>query len=59
MIMDWPEGKAFWILPEEEVTHAEEALKNVLPEKEKQHALFTDGLYSIEGNLVTNDKENK
>lgn len=25
-IMDWPEGKAFWILPEEEVTHAEEAL---------------------------------
>lgn len=26
IIMDWPEGKAFWILPEEEVTHAEEAL---------------------------------
>ncbi|KAK4812753.1 hypothetical protein QYF61_018302 [Mycteria americana] len=42
--MDWPEGKDFRVLPEEEVTHAEEApLYNKLSENEKQYALFTDG----------------
>ncbi|KAK4806780.1 hypothetical protein QYF61_005576 [Mycteria americana] len=42
--MDQPEGRNFSILPEEEVTRAEEApLYNKLPENEKQYALFTDG----------------
>ncbi|KAK4832852.1 LOW QUALITY PROTEIN: hypothetical protein QYF61_025872 [Mycteria americana] len=45
VIMDWPEGTDFGILPEEEVTHAEEAsLYNKLPENEKQYALFADGI---------------
>ncbi|KAK4825601.1 hypothetical protein QYF61_001281, partial [Mycteria americana] len=44
LIMDWPKGKDFGILPEEEVLHAEEVpLYNKLPENEKQYALFTDG----------------
>jgi len=39
VIMDWPEGKDFGVLPEEEVTHAEMAsLCNKLPENEKQYA---------------------
>ncbi|KAK4811029.1 hypothetical protein QYF61_015733 [Mycteria americana] len=50
VIMDWPEGKDFGILPEEEVTRAEEApLYNKLPENEKQYALFTDGSCRIVG----------
>ncbi|KAK4823595.1 hypothetical protein QYF61_003795, partial [Mycteria americana] len=48
--MDWPEGKGFGILPEEEVMHAEEGpLYNKLPENEKQCALFTDGSCHIVG----------
>jgi len=48
--MDWPEGKDFEALPEEEVTHAEEApLYNQLPEDEKQYVLFTDGSCRIVG----------
>ncbi|KAK4819771.1 hypothetical protein QYF61_011371 [Mycteria americana] len=44
IIIDWPEGKDFRILPEEEVARAEEApLYNKLPENEKHYALFTDG----------------
>ena len=36
LITDWPEGKDFRILPEEEVMHAEEApLYDKLPENEK------------------------
>ena len=50
MITDWPEGKDFGISPEEEVTHAEEALLyNKLPENERQYALFTDGSCRIVG----------
>ena len=48
--MDWPEGKDFGALPEEEVTHAEEApLYNKLPEDKKPDALFTDGSCRIVG----------
>ncbi|GAB0206876.1 hypothetical protein GRJ2_003153200 [Grus japonensis] len=50
VITDWPEGKDFGILPEEEVTHAEEAPPyNKLPEDEKPCALFTDGSCHIVG----------
>ncbi|KAK4826081.1 hypothetical protein QYF61_005040 [Mycteria americana] len=50
VIMDWPEGKDFGILPEEEVMHAEEGPQyNKLPENEKQYALFTDGSCCIVG----------
>ncbi|GAB0204742.1 hypothetical protein GRJ2_002939800 [Grus japonensis] len=50
MIMDWPEGKDFGILPEEEVMPDEEASPyNKLPENEKQYALFTDGSCRIVG----------
>ncbi|KAK4810874.1 hypothetical protein QYF61_013282 [Mycteria americana] len=49
VIIDWPEGRNFRVLPEE-VTHAEEApLYNRLPENEKQYALFTDGSCCIVG----------
>jgi len=41
VIIDWPEGKDFGALPEEEVTRAEEApLYNKLPEDKKQYALL-------------------
>jgi len=44
VMMDWPEDKDFGLLPEEEVTRAEEApLYNKLPEDKKQYALFMDG----------------
>ncbi|GAB0205676.1 hypothetical protein GRJ2_003033200 [Grus japonensis] len=44
VITDWPEGKDFGMLPEEEVTRAEEAPPyNKLTEDEKPYALFTDG----------------
>jgi len=50
VIMDWPEGKDFRVLPEEEVTRAEEVvLYNKLPENENQYALFMDGSYHIVG----------
>jgi len=50
VIMDWPEGKDFGALPEQEVTFAEEApLYNKLPEDKKQYALFTDGACCIVG----------
>ncbi|KAK4817077.1 hypothetical protein QYF61_027908 [Mycteria americana] len=50
VIMDWSEGKDFGVLPEEEVTRAEEApLYNKLPENEKQNALFTDGSCHLVG----------
>ncbi|GAB0207000.1 hypothetical protein GRJ2_003165600 [Grus japonensis] len=50
VITDWPEGKDFGMLPEEEVTHAEEAPPyNKLPEDEKPCALFTDGSCCIVG----------
>ena len=46
--MDWPEGKDFGLLPEEEVTHAEETPPyNKLPENEKH--LFTDGSCHLAG----------
>ncbi|KAK4823426.1 hypothetical protein QYF61_002112 [Mycteria americana] len=52
VIMDWPEGKDFRILPEEEVTCAEEApLNNKLSENEKQYALFADGSCCLVGKL--------
>lgn len=41
--MNWTEGKDFEILPEEEVTCAEDVqMYSKLPENEKQYALFTD-----------------
>jgi len=44
VIMDWPEGKDFGILPEEKAMCAEEALLcDKLPETEKQYALFASG----------------
>jgi len=44
VIMDWPEGKDFGVLPEEEVTRAEEVpLYKHLPKDKKQYALFMDG----------------
>ncbi|KAK4817217.1 hypothetical protein QYF61_003741 [Mycteria americana] len=50
VIMDWPEGKDFRILPEEEVMHTEEGpLYNKLSENEKQYAPFTDGSCRIVG----------
>ncbi|KAK4826310.1 hypothetical protein QYF61_007157, partial [Mycteria americana] len=50
VIMDWLEGKDFRILPEEEVTCAEEApLYNKLQENEKYYALFIDGSCRIVG----------
>ncbi|GAB0176012.1 hypothetical protein GRJ2_000066400 [Grus japonensis] len=50
VITDWPEGKDFGMLPEEEVTRAEEAPPyNKLTEDEKPHALFTDGSCGIVG----------
>ncbi|GAB0207525.1 macrophage immunometabolism regulator [Grus japonensis] len=50
VITDWPEGKDFGMLPEEEVTRAEEApLYNKLTEDEKPYALFTDGSCRIVG----------
>ncbi|GAB0208126.1 hypothetical protein GRJ2_003278300 [Grus japonensis] len=50
VITDWPEGKDFGMLPEEEVTSAEEAPPyNKLPEDEKPYALFTDGSCRIVG----------
>jgi len=51
VIMDWPEGEDFTVLPEEEeVTCAEEASPyNELPENEKQYALFTDGSCHLVG----------
>ncbi|GAB0205468.1 ribonuclease H-like [Grus japonensis] len=51
VITDWPEGKDFGILPEEEVICAEKAqLYNKLPANEKPYALFTDGSCCILGN---------
>ncbi|GAB0210341.1 hypothetical protein GRJ2_003499900 [Grus japonensis] len=50
VITDWPEGKDFGMLPEEEVTCAEEAPPyNKLTEDEKPYALFTDGSCCIVG----------
>ncbi|GAB0189164.1 hypothetical protein GRJ2_001381700 [Grus japonensis] len=50
VITDWPEGKDFVLLPEEEVTRAEEATPyNKLTEDEKPYALFTDGSCCIVG----------
>ncbi|GAB0209261.1 hypothetical protein GRJ2_003391800 [Grus japonensis] len=50
VITDWPEGKDFGMLSEEEVTHAEEAPPyNKLTEDEKPYALFTDGSCRIMG----------
>ncbi|GAB0193848.1 hypothetical protein GRJ2_001850100 [Grus japonensis] len=50
VITDWPEGKDFGMLPEEEVTRAEEAPpNNKLTEDEKPYALFTDGSCRIVG----------
>jgi len=50
VIMDWPEGKDFGALPEEEVIRVEEApLYNQLLEDKKQYALFTDGSCRIVG----------
>ncbi|GAB0181133.1 hypothetical protein GRJ2_000578600 [Grus japonensis] len=49
-ITDWPEGKDFGVLPEEEATHIKGAPPyNKLPENEKQYALFTDGSCRIVG----------
>lgn len=39
MIMDWPEGKDFRILAEEEMTEEEPPLYNKLPENEKKNML--------------------
>ncbi|GAB0210040.1 hypothetical protein GRJ2_003469800 [Grus japonensis] len=53
VITDWPEGKDFGMLPEEEVTRAEEApLYNKLPKNEKPYALFTDGSCHIVGKIL-------
>ncbi|GAB0205217.1 hypothetical protein GRJ2_002987300 [Grus japonensis] len=50
VITDWPEGKDFGMLPEEEVMRAEEAPpNNKLTEDEKPYALFTDGSCRIVG----------
>ncbi|GAB0204239.1 ribonuclease H-like [Grus japonensis] len=50
VITDWPEDKDFRMMPEEEVTCAEEApLYNKLPENEKQYVVFTDGSCCIMG----------
>jgi len=50
VITDWPEGKHFGMLPEEELTHAEESpLYYKLSENEKQYALFMDGFCCIVG----------
>ncbi|GAB0186981.1 hypothetical protein GRJ2_001163400 [Grus japonensis] len=50
VITDWPEGKDFRILPEEEVTRAEEVPPyNKLTEDEKPYPLFTDGSCHIVG----------
>ncbi|GAB0195727.1 C-factor-like [Grus japonensis] len=44
VIMDWPEGKDFGMLPEEEVTpHQEAPAYDKVPENEKPYTLFTDG----------------
>ena len=41
--MDWPEGQNFVVLPEEDVTRAEEDTPcHKPPENEKQYALFAD-----------------
>jgi len=48
--MDWPEGKALGVSPEEEVTRTEEAsLCNKLLANEKKYALFTDRSCCIVG----------
>ena len=48
--MDCPEGKDFGVLPEGEMTQADETpLYNKPPENEKQYALFTSGSCRIAG----------
>ncbi|GAB0177710.1 ribonuclease H-like [Grus japonensis] len=50
VITDWPEGKDFGMMPEEEVTPAEEAPPcKKLPDNEKPYAPFTDGSCRIVG----------
>ena len=50
VITNWPEGKDFGMVPEEEVMRAEEAPPyNKLLDNEKRCALFTDGSCRIVG----------
>lgn len=47
-IMGWQEGRDFGVLTEE-ITRAEEAHMNEVPEDRKQYVLFTDGSCCVVG----------